>query len=133
MALSANELRIGNWIENNIAEFPDNYFQVLEVGETLKLKQWNDIDFYHIADFQPIPLTPEILEKCGFVKDNTSQYGGFCIGIGEGEQIRIVNDETIGWHWPMHGFCRPKVNYLHQLQNLIHALTGIEIPITELK
>jgi len=116
MSIKANELRIGNATDKGII------VNLLESGVHVgrgKCFTYNEIN--------PIPLTPEILEKAGFVKDNTSQYGGYCIGVGEGEQIRIINDKNIGWHWPMNGYCRPKTTYLHQLQNLYFALTGEEL------
>jgi hypothetical protein len=80
--------------------------------------------------YEPIPLSPEILEKAGFVKDISSQYGGYLISIGEGEMIRIIDDESIGWHYPLNGYKRPITNYLHQLQNLFFALCGEELNIT---
>ena len=80
-------------------------------------------------DIEPIELTEEWLLNLGFEKDNSSQYGGYLIAIGEGEKIRIVNDETQGWHWPMNGFCRPKAHFIHHLQNLFFALVGEELNI----
>jgi hypothetical protein len=112
--IAANELRIGNWYVNQWGE----YLQV-----DADLFGSDNLESYPI----PIPLTPEILEKCGFEKDNSSKYGGYLIGIGEGEKIRIVNDESIGWHYPLNGYRRPITNYLHQLQNLYFALTGEEL------
>lgn len=60
-----------------------------------------------------IPLTPEILEKCGFVQTSAATFGNGIIGIYFGEGEYFYN----------HG----KGKYLHQLQNLYFALTGEEL------
>jgi hypothetical protein len=124
--MNANELRVGNWVEAN-----SPMMQVKEITEhTVGLYMPGseaDPFLYDIDEINPIPLSPEILEKFGFGKDISSQYGGYLIKVKEGESIRIVNDESIGWHWPMNGYNRPITNYVHQLQNLIFALTGEEL------
>jgi hypothetical protein len=86
-----------------------------------------DVFEFKNEDIKPIPLTPEVLEKCGFEKDISSQFGGYLINICEWEKIRIVHSKIIGWHYPLNGYQKPIVNYLHQLQNLYFALTGEEL------
>lgn len=67
MSIQANELRIGNLVkclfnEGAITELHAN-------SATVKLLSGKiDIDVYD--HLHPIPLTPELLEKCGFVQDN---------------------------------------------------------------
>ena len=75
-----------------------------------------------------IPLTPELLERCGFEKC-PSDFGGWVYPIAPDEKIRLVNDGTIGWNWPLYGNTPVKCQYLHELQNLIHALTGKPLEI----
>jgi hypothetical protein len=102
----------------------------------------------HIGDIDPIPLTPEWLERCGFVKLVHLGRNEYSLWIDEvltietlfilnnrTEEIvvRIVttnenDDENI----PLGAFVTYKnVNckYLHQLQNLYFALTGEELQI----
>lgn len=83
--INAQELRIGNWVAFN--DNTDRNGQVLELHEySVKLKsnyipdhQQNtvvatEIDYDFIS---PIELTPELLEKCGFLHeifDDTSYY-----------------------------------------------------------
>lgn len=85
------------------------------------------------GDIEPIPLTPEWLERCGFKK------GSSYIGIGyhwDGpNDISIVEqnidkDDTYrlyGSEWTI----GKDFKFLHQLQNLYHALTGEELTIKE--
>jgi len=72
--------------------------------------------------FTPIPLTPEILVKCGFTfhKKKSGTQGVYTNGkmnlaISNGGNIYRVNKI---------------IPYLHQLQNLYFALTGQELTYT---
>lgn len=106
--VNANELRIGNLIEKG--------------GE------WFAADFIAIQmahNYNPIPLTPEILEKYGFEKSNefrTYRLNEFDIEYVFGE-----------WHWVVddrgdnEGTKPRTIKYLHQLQNLYFLLTGKEL------
>ena len=78
---------------------------------------------------EPIPLTPEILEKCGWV----SIYN---FDFGEGYQYRHDKlkakvtkvADAIGFHIRFTDFTL-EYQYLHQLQNLYFALCGEELTI----
>ena len=75
-----------------------------------------------LQDLPPIQLTPEILEKCGFVNLNYGwTKGDFCLfdfNYGKGNlNLRLNAAEC-----PL-----PIVKHLHQLQNLYFALTGEEL------
>ena len=58
--IAPNELRIGNWVK--IGYVPH---MVID---------GKHIDLY-CEDYQPIPLTPEILEKCGFTQRKDTKFG----------------------------------------------------------
>lgn len=120
--ITANELRIGNYV--NLGEHSHVEVCKLEEGTT---------------SFEPIELTPEILEAVGFekhldkgspfyflsgirynAKTNTITILRSCDKAGESQQGLCgtsIGDEI-------------KIQYLHQLQNLIFALTGNELEIT---
>lgn len=121
--INQNELRIGNWVKE-------------EDGRFIHIHDGFGID--HFRQFYPIELSPEILEQCGLTI--TSSYHP------EGPLFDIVNN-----NWPTRScekisicplyhfvdlitigsnFVRfHEIKYLHQLQNLIHSLTGEELPI----
>lgn len=81
--------------------------------------------------FKPIPLTEDILLKCGFKKEKVSSYGGADMWQGMGAYS--YNGEWIfsGDYRCLHlvGYFNTQINYLHQLQNLYFALTGEELTI----
>jgi hypothetical protein len=123
--MKASELRIGNWLLYN-----NNYhFQIAEIQQGPRGSFVNfDLDLS--SDYlKPIPLTPEILEKAGFVKDNEflndTYFTQYLVQLNDRFGISNYQD---GW------YCRDimpnlEIEYLHQLQNLYFALTGEELTI----
>lgn len=112
--MQANELRIGNYIYYN--------------GKLSKidLTDFRDIleDEYEINYYKSIPLTDEILLRCGFedkgIDDNWI--------IFRFKSIRICKTEMLGFIFNFdNGEEYVKVKYLHQLQNLCFTLTGKEL------
>lgn len=119
MAILANELRVGNLY------YPKgtNYAAVVNANDIGAIQNGIGVDFY-----QPIPLTPEILEKCGF---DWSIY----------HQAFRQHQDTVEFYYLNE--CYPSgfqfstfkkqqlignpIQYLHQLQNLYFALTGEEL------
>lgn len=125
--IQANQLRIGNWILKD-----GKYFQII-YGINKKYVYGLDseildshINKSELNNLHPIPLTEEILLKCGF--DN-----GYEITIKIGRKkivfnwsIKIVSTGyRSGWYCEKYR----NIKYLHQLQNLIFALTGKELEI----
>lgn len=117
--MKANELRIGNL----------HYYHIVDKVD--EREEWDEIskidigDLYHLnlnpddKNYNPIPLTPELLEKCGLKK-----YDGYGYKVAQGYIIKHAN----GYFYHYHDL-RIRVDYLHQLQNLVFALTGKEIEI----
>src|SRR5690348_10574716 len=99
--IKATELRIGSWVRHKRSD-DDFYRDYLIAGIDLSNNGFiiaileNGSDFYRMAghddgDLQPIPLTPEILERCGFYE--TSVDGEF---IYNERGIIKVNINSIG-------------------------------------
>ena len=121
--IQANELRIGNWV------LAKPLFGNNKKVEHLRVASPNEIFrcYNNPKDFHPIPLTPEILEKCGFsMLDKESFILEHKDGI-----IRLENDGSfgilgnkyeLGWA-SRSNLCK----HFHQLQNLYYALTGQEL------
>jgi hypothetical protein len=83
--IKAKELRIGNWV----LDMYDNKVKVTIIDDTV---DWA----------KPIPLTPEILEKSGFVKQMEWTY---CIEIQVGQKLVYYLGEK-GWStFPRAGRC----------------------------
>lgn len=102
-----NELRIGNWVN-----YPFGGHAQIRNG------LWID-DAYEAAAF-PIPITPEILEKCGIKRTgNFSIIKWFMVG----PFVFYFEDNFLYWEADK----SVNVQHLHQLQNLYFALTGKEL------
>lgn len=130
--IQANELRIGNWVFDE-----DNTYAQVETVRSGRFIEWNGMDdepttlslpndnAMYGGNINPIPLTPEILEKCGFERQGKifefRHKNGLQICLCWGNIWRNVNNlfEDL--------YDEPIVNHLHQLQNLYFALTGKEL------
>jgi len=123
-----NELRVGNLIyridrSNEIhmpvpiplvvAEIKAFELSVHQIGEMLSDKEWKCID---INNASPIPLSEEILLKCGFKFIGGYFYLNNCNAIGFDLKFGFYHKGTF-----------VKIESLHQLQNLIFALTNEEL------
>jgi len=133
--MNANELRIGNWIR----------FISTDSYEWVENIKSNSINNVILTDIEPIPLTPEILEKCGFKQlPHYTVQNNWNISLGRDRVISVANVETPNEMVFINEEQPPEVkniivarNYdydgythLHQLQNLYYALTQTELPIT---
>ena len=115
--MKASELRIGNLVQS--------YADIITVEyvDKLLLKGFFHRDIIYNTSIQikhckPIPLTEEWLLKFGFEKryETCFQYKNF-----------ILNDKFI----MMDIDITIQLKYVHQLQNLYHALTGEELTIKD--
>ena len=134
--IQENELRIGNIVTDQFFDSFKNFIIVKSMNnEGINLEIADDGNYPECASyfFEPdylfgnifgIPLTPSILEKCGFEKDNENErfqldtdlglciYGSIELGVAVNMDYKIVGNA---------------VKHLHQLQNLYFALTGEEL------
>lgn len=132
--INPSELQIGNYLHDNkgnlcrVEKIEKDYFYapVIE-GALIYLPN------------HPIPLTPELLERCGWVRydENT-----FWLGISTGNMQRIVvtftedfiiisfSDEYSGTQkaYPLMGLMGIK---FHTLQNIVKILTQKQLEITK--
>ena len=58
--MNHKDLMIGDWVKNDLGEIQE----VVELREIGAMLYYND--FYSYDEIEPIPLTPEILEKNGW-------------------------------------------------------------------
>lgn len=145
MKLQANELRIGNWINDPLLKREVRVDGIEPNWDYLWLNYKNGSGQYKsmIKDIEPIPLTEEWLEKLGFEfydydvfdKDEDGDmkaiYTAFRIKNGTTEyRVDIQPDEkhsfNIKWLWSEE-VVLSSVLYVHTLQNLFFALTGKEL------
>ena len=130
--IQANELRIGNLFAMN--DFP-MYVEAI-FRDTVYLNfEGNEGDVWEedIKDLVPIPLTEEILIKAGFEKCRK----GYSLNVGGESFDYYIKGEFVLWYHKNKGYSLDTIsksrdrfyNNLHELQNLIFALTGEEIKI----
>jgi len=86
----------------------------------------------YIEVLKPIPLSGELLVKCGFKLGTGSESEQYCLKIDSYLEIRIYHDD-FSWEF---ADARESITpnckwfkYLHQLQNLYFALTNQELQI----
>lgn len=118
--MEASELRIGNWIGENALDLNTNEYFVMPIkvnGNIIKVIEF--CNGKHV--FSPIPLSPELLEKCGFENTIGNSY--------EIDKVRIWFDDS-GVYFFFDRSIRIIISSLHQLQNLYFALTNEELKIT---
>ena len=129
--MNATELRIGNLVELTNIEYGTN-----KTPYEIDIDDFNDL-YHKRIKINPIPITPEWLERAGFSKRliNNKFYEYFI----DATPLNYKNDYVIKW-WDtdfdrkinfapvlsgtVHAF---PCDYIHQLQNLYFALTGKEL------
>lgn len=122
--INANELRLGNWVM-----YDGKHCTVKSIfggTQNLIVGRGGINPYAYVEKVDPIPLTPEMLDKMGFKSDFT--YTGRItpkfimidnwyieIFFEDGNYLAEING------------ARVIINSVHQLQNMVFALTGKEI------
>lgn len=74
--MKATDLMIGDWVSCD-----GKNYQIAEIAGMVVIDAENEL-FASLEDIQPVPLTPEILEKNGFYYGNTASEEDFCNAVG---------------------------------------------------
>lgn len=147
--IKPEELRIGNWVGiNNPKSWPEVKGQPLLVTEiglikahdfpkstgAVSLEDANRNETYsQFNEFiEPIPLTDEWLIKFGFEENGLDKK--------ENKKYRLTWEEGVFDIYRISSFYlddgkhyEPKIEFIHQLQNLYFALTGTELTLKEVE
>ena len=142
--MNANELRIGNKFEcmgmiQTVFELCDNTNrgEIKQVGYEYIIRCEENENQYKPIEINPIPLTEEWLLRFGFTKGNVCYKRGYSMDILKTD-FYLRPSYSGGFYW---GFnisdekmdCELNdvraIEYIHQLQNLIFAITGEELKI----
>ena len=135
--MKASELRVGNWIyrsftKEDVKILGINAYETVSDGIVNSLSFKNGINLYceNISVLKPIPLTEEWLLKFGFEKMNRTIYNSPNSKIFSlnGFFIKHYKRLDIDYYECKIGYV--KLEYVHQLQNLIFALTNTELQTT---
>lgn len=124
--MNEKELSIGDWV-STVAEDGKTYIgQVDSIGilrdldmeaTFVRLRVPNTTLFIHnvIGNINPIPLTRELLEDCGFVIDHIDELGQYELLDG---YAKCENLQQIGDHWET-SFSGIEFKYIHQFQHYL--------------
>ena len=128
--MDTKELQIGDWVL--YTEFGKNEFHRVEIVEPTRV--WlNGCNTYVPDEFiKPIPITPEILEKNGFVRieeyekyEWSKNFAEAWVIFGErpcSGKLHAVHIEDYSRQIPLH--YHDSIDYVHELQ---HALRSCRI------
>lgn len=120
--IQANELRLGNWVD-----YKGKYYQIYDGIRSLSIDDLDSesLDSHlkniKLLDLRPIPITEEILLKCGF--ERLGKYTFVCDNALMQLEIDVITNKLV------HSILAIEVKYLHQLQNLYYFLCGKELEI----
>lgn len=130
--LKSTDLRIGNVVNFHS---DDTIFEVLEIDRLgLRVKNEEQETWIEYDCFSGIPLTAEWLERFGFVPALEGAITQLLPIAYQDEnftctlQASNLDDGISICRAGLYSI-KPKTIYVHQLQNLYHALTGEELTI----
>lgn len=108
--LTSSELRVGNIVTKNGGEYVVD-FTIIKMAH----------------NYEPIPLTPEVLNNFGFKKESSSEKGWYelrtdtvCFVEGDKNGTCEVYLDTLD---------SVRVSFLHELQNLYYIITKQELVV----
>ena len=121
--MKQNEIRVGNWLNDPrpFNEDTKKFFKMTDNGYFKVTAR--DIQF--AEEYKPIPLTEEILLKCGFKKKN-----GYKFVLHNSHFSLVMIDSITREDYAFsHYNLWVNLEHVHQLQNLYFALTGQELEV----
>lgn len=108
--IQANELRIGNWVTTFESDTPIQLCPRLFAYHVCR---------FNAQDLNPIPLTPEILGRAGFVSNPyQDRY-----------ELGDIHVQYCGYRNMCWIENAPHIEYLHHLQNYVYWKSGKELNI----
>lgn len=128
--MKANELMIGDWVECTYWT-PSKQLKVAEIrrimDDEIKIGVYSDdlVLIFRQSEVKPIPITPDILEKNGWIKDGYFYRAkdGSYIQLGQLFEHATFSCEKYGINREV--FTSPSMlKYVHQLQHALR-LCGI--------
>lgn len=115
MSITAQELRIGNWVKRkssgNFQQVREIYTNYVLMDPDPPLRSLKSMSI-SLRAIEPIPLTPDILLACGFERRGTRFFD-------KEENLPSYLYCSPNIDNPLYyENCVPEIQYLHQLQNL---------------
>lgn len=137
--IQANELRIFNYIyyENSVNKIVGIHSPTPHQSTRFDSKYLIEINLpdpfiVPIDEIAFIPITPEWLERAGFVKEFNSYKQLFFVDSINKKIIVCIGTKDCGhvdgfYYYDVVHEPKTKIEYVHTLQNLVKCLTGTEL------
>ena len=126
--LTIKDLMIGDWVYNTHNRQNE---RVQEIGSGLVMLDYNDL--YEYDEIEPVPITPEILEKNGFEKIEEKYYRYFLEEKDYYESARVYFDEepNVAVRVLDRSEFKGRIKYIHELQQAMRLchIKGKEIEL----
>lgn len=129
--ISVSDLSLGDWFQARMVKWGYEDLditppmRVAEISSDEVVLQLGNVKHYaFVEDLQPIPITAEVLEKNGFVKNG--EYNEWNIGTWRTPYLLGVSLErpAITIKWNGSSIFIDQAKYVHQLQNALR-LAGV--------
>jgi hypothetical protein len=138
--INSFELRIGSWVRVTFSEdevgFGKDYNSYITAIQQMKSMVFGDHHWHPNDKLEPIPLTEDILLKCGFekfIEQGSDHWYPNQDGLWS---LRLENNNPLEYIFMIqvrvdeYLKLDTRYRYLHQLQNLYFTLTGEELNIS---
>lgn len=116
--ISASELRIGNIVSQG---GKPKIVSSITHGNVIGLSEPDD--YYYVGLLEGVDLSPDWLEKAGFVKFKTDIYDNGRLRVWNGLAYLKHEDTNDAYYIPN------SIHFVHQLQNIFFSLIGHELEI----
>lgn len=134
MSKLTSELRLNNILQVETSVGITRYVKVVRIeANAVDTKSIGKGDEFFIKDgdhVTPVPITPDILKKCGFVEDvNRDLHLPINAALNTNLYHRVSTHQMLymkSYYCPIMDF---NCQSVHHLQNLYHLLTGAELKI----
>lgn len=125
--MKAQELRVGNWIQReDLFDGSSREDQIIFLGEKATVTGPIKV-IARYEDLKGIPLTEDWLRRFGFDAElKTSHSTGLPVDFAVYRKGPLTYNQ-IQEMWWLNGKFERGIKYVHQLQNLYHALMGEEL------
>jgi hypothetical protein len=123
--INATELRIGNWVTYH----GENDMPCQIDGQDILNIEYCGSGYNEIHS--PIPLTPEILERCGWIwNEECNSFEKYPNGDARMNLQKVdVNSSYTMFNYVLKAVIVKRIHFLHQLQNIYYSLTGEELKV----
>ena len=139
--IQSNELRIGNYVNLNDGSEHDKIRQISGIEHKIVytlIKGCRFAQVYQSFDrIYPIPLTEEILLKCGFTKvplESNNPEEGYYYSLRLSDykycDLSLLSGDNNGiFEVYLFPYDNIRLQYLHQVQNIYQSITGKELEV----